>query len=374
MAHIQKRTDRHGYRARYVDPVGKERSRTFRRKIDAQRWLDELTADRLTGRYVDPTRAKTTVGAVADEYLLNPRWKASTRARNRNIIEKHLRPRFGDMAVADMDYEVIQSWVNDQVAAGASAGTVRKHASVLSGVLTVAVKTKRLAANPVPQADLPRQRLAKRRYLTHKQVEALADASGDYSDVVLTLAYCGLRIGELAALRIGNVNALRRRFQVEESVTEVDGKLEWSSTKDHQRRSVPYPAFLADAIETRMDGRGPDDLLFGTGRGAPLRVRNMRRDWFDRAAVEAGIKGLTPHELRHTAASLAVSVGANVLAVQRMLGHEKASMTLDTYSDLFDSDLEAVAEQLSTARAENLTARRRPGASSGEDYESKYVI
>lgn len=85
----------------------------------------------------------------------------------------------------------------------------------------------------VPQADLPRQRLAKRRYLTHKQVEALAGASGDYFDVVFTLAYCGLRIGELAALRVGNVNALRRRFQVEESVTEVDGKLEWSSTKDH---------------------------------------------------------------------------------------------------------------------------------------------
>ncbi len=123
-----------------------------------------------------------------------------------------------------------------------------------------------------------------------------------------------------------------------------------------------------------MDGRGPDDLLFGTGRGTPLRVRNMRRDWFDGAAVEAGLKGLTPHELRHTAASLAVSVGANVLAVQRMLGHEKASMTLDTYSDLFDSDLEAVAEQLSAARAEHLTASTRPTPGGGEDCESKTAV
>jgi integrase len=47
---------------------------------------------------------------------------------------------------------------------------------------------------------------------------------------------------------------------------------------------------------------------------------------------------ITPHDLRHTAASLAVSVRANVKAVQRMLGHAKASMTLDTYADLFDED------------------------------------
>lgn len=64
---------------------------------------------------------------------------------------------------------------------------------------------------------------------------------------------------------------------------------------------------------------------------------NFRRDVFD-AAVEAGLDGLTPHELRHTAASLAVSAGANLKAVQRMLGHASAAMTLDAYSGLFDDD------------------------------------
>ena len=77
-----------------------------------------------------------------------------------------------------------------------------------------------------------------------------------------------------------------------------------------------------------------------------MRVGNARRGWFDRAAREIGVPGLTPHELRHTAASLAMSAGANVKAVQRMLGHAKASMTLDVYTDLFDDDLEAVAERL----------------------------
>jgi len=64
------------------------------------------------------------------------------------------------------------------------------------------------------------------------------------------------------------------------------------------------------------------------------------------AANAAGLEGLTPHELRHTAASLAVSAGANVKAVQRMLGHASAAMTLDVYSGLFDDDLDGVAERL----------------------------
>ena len=72
-------------------------------------------------------------------------------------------------------------------------------------------------------------------------------------------------------------------------------------------------------------------------------------DGFDDAAVAVGLDGLTPHELRHTAASLAVSSGANVKAVQRMLGHVSAAMTLDVYSSLFDGDLDGLANRLDEA-------------------------
>ncbi|MDT4913712.1 MAG: hypothetical protein QOC66_2840 [Pseudonocardiales bacterium] len=81
---------------------------------------------------------------------------------------------------------------------------------------------------------------------------------------------------------------------------------------------------------------------------------------FDRAAATTGAPGLTPHELRHTAASLAVSAGAHVKAVQRMLGHASASMTLDTYADLFDDDLEAVAARLGELRAKARVAPPLP--------------
>ncbi|MGN6780321.1 MAG: tyrosine-type recombinase/integrase, partial [Marmoricola sp.] len=77
-----------------------------------------------------------------------------------------------------------------------------------------------------------------------------------------------------------------------------------------------------------------------------------RVGWFDDAAAAVGIKGLTPHEMRHTAASLAVASGASVKAVQKMLGHASASMTLDVYAGLFDDELDGVAERLDLAAQE----------------------
>ncbi|WP_433661627.1 hypothetical protein ACQPW1_05205 [Nocardia sp. CA-128927] len=84
----------------------------------------------------------------------------------------------------------------------------------------------------------------------------------------------------------------------------------------------------------------------------------MRRAWWNNAAVTAGMRGITPQEMRHMAASLAVPQGASVLGVQRMLGHDKPSTTLDFYADLFDDDLDEVANRLNSARAEFATAYR----------------
>jgi integrase len=94
----------------------------------------------------------------------------------------------------------------------------------------------------------------------------------------------------------------------------------------------------------------PKDLVFTSPGGAALRVANWRRHCFDRAATEAGLEGLVPHELRHTAASLAIASGASVLAVQRMLGHASATLTLDRYGHLFGDELDAVSEKLDRAR------------------------
>jgi integrase len=106
------------------------------------------------------------------------------------------------------------------------------------------------------------------------------------------------------------------------------------------------PAFLAGDLAGYVVGKVPGELVFTGRHGGVLRNLNSRRDHFDAAATAAGLDGLTPHELRHTAASLAVAAGANAKAVQRMLGHASAATTLDVYAGLFDDDLDGVADRM----------------------------
>jgi hypothetical protein len=139
-----------------------------------------------------------------------------------------------------------------------------------------------------------------------------------------------LRWSELAGLKVARVDLMRRRVEVAEAVTEIDGgTIVWGTPKSHERRSVPIPRFLADDLMPHLAGRAGYDLVFTPPAGGVMRNRTARRAWFNRAATAIGEPGVTPHELRHTAASLAASAGANVKAVQRMLGHASAAMTLD---------------------------------------------
>lgn len=147
-----------------------------------------------------------------------------------------------------------------------------------------------------------------------------------------------------------------------ESVTEIGGKLVTGTPKTHQIRSVPIPAFLLDDMLAATAGKRPDAYVFTAPDGAgPLRLMSWRRRTFDRAARAAGLTDLTPHDLRHTAASLAISSGANVKSVQAMLGHASAAMTLDRYSHLFGDDLDAVADRMATLHAAGAASLRPQG-------------
>jgi integrase len=186
---------------------------------------------------------------------------------------------------------------------------------------------------------------------------------------VLVLAYCGLRWSEIAALRVRDIDLEKRRLSVGAAVVEVDGLgLVWGTPKSHEARSISIPQFIVSDLRDHLNGRADDDLVFTSPEGEVMRNRNSRRAWFNRAASAAGVAGLTPHELRHTAASLAVSAGANVKAVQRMLGHASAAVTLDIYTDLFDDDLEAVADRLDTLRESARVARSLHAAPPSESW------
>ncbi len=179
-------------------------------------------------------------------------------------------------------------------------------------------------------------------FLSHQQVADLAAAAGSYGTLVNVLAYTGLRWGEAAGLRAGRVDLTRRRLAIVEATSEVRGEIIFGTPKTHQRRSVPFPRFLTDPLALLVADKAPDDLVFTSPDGHVLRNTNFRHRVFDQAR-QAGVPGLTPHEERHTAASLAVAAGANIKAVQQMLGHASAAMTLDVYAGLFADDLDAVA-------------------------------
>lgn len=119
-------------------------------------------------------------------------------------------------------------------------------------------------------------------------------------------------------------------------------------TKNHSARTVPVPRFLAPLLATEMGERGDTELLFPSRRGGWLTVGEVR--WvFDPAATAVGLTGLTPHELRHTCASLAIRAGANIKVLQTLLAHKTATLTLDRYGHLFPDDLDRIADAFDLA-------------------------
>jgi integrase len=343
------------YRARYVDDEGRERAKGFRRKGDGQKWLDsEVTAKLATGTYIEPSAGRITVAAVFESWFpAQAHISAKTAASRRSAWNRHVEPQWGKVLLLDVRPATVRAWVAFMVAEGASTPTIENAFGVLRQVLGAAVEDSRIARNPCDGVRLPKRKHSDRGYLSHQQVVALASAVERQSDVVRFLAYTGLRWGEMAALRVQDFDMLRRRVNVSRSVTESGG-LVWSTPKTWERRSVPFPAVLVAELAVLMIGKGRDDLVFTDLRGGVLRNSNWRVRVFRPAVIacqtaDDTFPSITPHDLRHTAVSLAVSVGANVKAVQRMVGHAKASMTLDTYADLFDEDLDDVADRLNAA-------------------------
>lgn len=235
---------------------------------------------------------------------------------------------------------------------------------MLSGVLDDAVRDGKIRTNPARGVKLPRKTSAQSPYLTHAEVQAVAEASG-HELLVYTLAYCGLRWGEATALRVRDVNLLRRRIAVTRAVRYIEGPgFIIGETKGKENRTVPIPGFLAVMLELRMlRASGPDELVFPAPRAEYLRQPGKspvadgvktKVKWWERARDSAGVEWMPPHDLRHTAASLAVSAGASVKAVQSMLRHKSAAMTLDVYSDLFDSDLDDAAARMDAQRGHDL--------------------
>lgn len=323
------------------------RKRGFTSKRQAQDFAATVEVEKMTGSYVAPSAGRILLGDVAEKWMASKvNLSASTAARYRSALDVHILPRFGKTPLVDVTRERLRTWVAD-MATTSSAATVQKNVGVLSQILDQAVEDSRIVSNPAAGLDLPRIDHEERRYLSFEQVDLLAKAADTNALLVYVLAYTGIRFGEAAALTVADVNLERSRLRIHRSATVVDSKIVVSSTKSNKGRDVPLPQFLAEMLAKHTESMSPEQLVFPDSRGGYLRANNVRRRWWNDAVKASGVpEGLTPHELRHTAASLAITAGANIKTLQRMLGHASAALTLDRYGHLFDDDLGMVAERL----------------------------
>lgn len=338
------------YRARYRDVRGKEHSRHFKRKADAVRWLAAAETARGRGEWVDPSLGKVRIGEWAPVWLATQvQLKASTRARYELALRRHILPTWERVQLSAVAFGDVGTWVQGLTAVGLAPATVRYAYRVFSLMLAHAVHDGRLPRNPAAGVRLPRLVRHEPVFLDHGQVAKLAQAVGEYGLFVRFLAYTGLRWGEATALRVHRLDLERRRVHVVAAVSSVGGKLVEGAPKSHRHRSVPLPRFLAAELVPHVEGLKPDGLVFTAAAGGPLRSANFRQRVWLPAVKSLGLPALRVHDLRHTAASLAVGSGANVKAVQQMLGHASAAMTLDVYAGLFSDDLDSVADRLDEA-------------------------
>lgn len=357
------------YQVRYRTPDRKQtKKRGFKTKRDAEAFAATVEVSKLTGSYVQPTLGRITVGELGPVWLERQSHLKPSSLRPVEITWRlHVEPEWSDARVADIDLDQVEKWIAE-LSARRSATVVIRAYGVLVGILDMAVKAKRLNVNPAKGAgNLPRKVRKDHVYLSHEQVHQLAEEASQHSTMVLTMAYCGIRWGETVGLRVKDLDLLRRRLVVATNAVEVGHEIIEGTPKSHKQRSVPVPQFLVELLARQCEGKDREALVFPGESGKHMRRPRSERGWFDGAVKRAGLERITVHDLRHTCASLAVQAGVNVKALQRMLGHASAAMTLDVYADLFDTDLDAIGDALDSAVLRSSVPKVCPPEATGTD-------
>lgn len=346
------------YRVRYRKPDKSQTDkRGFKTKKEAQLYLASVTVSKAKGDYIDPVEGRKTVSAFHNAWKaerIDP-LKPSSQHAMTTAWRVHVEPKWGHRQLSGIHRSEIAEWIAELNKVRAPQ-TVRRVIFVLSSILAIAARERAVNMNPAVGLQLPKKQRKPARYLTHPQVAVLATCTANDTERTLVelFAYAGPRWGEAAALRVRHLNMLRQRIRIEDNAVIVDGEYKIGTPKQGTARDIPMPTHLVKPLAALCEGKGPDDFVFGDGH-QPLPYPHATSGWFVKAVraaqrIDATIPPITPHDLRHTAASLAVSAGANVKVVQRMLGHASAAMTLDVYAELFEGDLDSVAQAMSAAR------------------------
>ena len=315
------------WRVYWQQPDHTQRNKSgFDRKIDAENWVAENVTTAINkNSYVDPQGGKALIGELGTQWLEARRsiWKPSNFHSNETSWRVHVLPRWGQRRLSQVQHSEVQAWVNE-MSMNRSATVVLRAFGILKGVYETAIRDGRLHKSPTDDIQLPRKTRRKHIYLTPEQLSVLAQNSGIYSPLILVLGLCGLRWGEATALTVADVDFENSRLHVTKSVTKVGSHYALGTPKNWKSRDVPLFAPVSEALRETVRNKEPNDLLFLGERGgyvSPVSIGRNHNCWYKKALESAGLPLLPAHDLRHTAASIAVHSGANVKAVQRMLGH-----------------------------------------------------
>jgi len=297
-------------------PDRSKRKKTFSSERAAKQFEAKLVTSSATGESVDPRGGRTELESVYRSWIASrPDLSAKVRRGYEDNRRLRIQPRFRNWAIAKIDHESIQRWVNEMSASGLSPRTVRWTHTVLKMTLDYAVDDGRLIAkNPATRTKFPPMRRTTHIYLTAREVAELTDACGSQGDVVAILAYTGLRFGELTGLNVEGVDVAARRIRVRRSITQVGGRLvEGNPKSDAGRRSVPIPERLVPAEgSTRWAPAGCSGNCLTTRLATcsgELEAGSQLADW---RSPRSGEKGCACTIWPHTYASLSRRAGADL--------------------------------------------------------------
>jgi site-specific recombinase XerD len=348
MASIDKRSG--GYRVRYRDPLGRQRTRQFRRKTDADRFAREVEVDKNRGAWIDPRSADMPLSEWVETFMSLARSLApTTQETYRRDLDRYVLPRFGARRLGHLGAEEIEQWLNDELASGLASSSVHRHYRTLRRVLQTAVEKDRLQKNPCDRVRPPKVTTRKMAVLDWPQCVALAEAHSDRYRALIYLALdSGMRWSELTGLRRDHVEVERRKVRVTEQLVQLADRSrvrrvpKTSAGARSITISATTAAILGHHLELYAEPEA-DALVFTNGAGAPITHSSFQTHHFKPALAAAGVTSRF-HDLRHTSVALAISAGAHPKAIQVRMGHSSITVTLDRYGHLFPELDEAIAD------------------------------
>jgi integrase len=347
MASMRRHPVSGNWNVRYRDPTGKQRSKTFKRQVDAKAFMLDVETDKRRGTYIDPQAGETPFGVYAQ------RWQAArvdkapaTRNRDASYLRSLILPVLGNRPVGSIRTSEIETWL----ATLNRADTTRTKAlQIVRSILELARRDRAIPVNPAADVKSPGtepERTGKA--LSDDDVAEILAAAEQVDEatapVVWLMARCGLRIGEALAVHRTDINLAAGTLTVRRALNR-SGEL--VATKGRKRadqgRTIPMPPDLAERLRVHLAATvAPiDGLIFTAPKGGTIRYTNWRQRVWAPIVETAGVDA-NPHDLRHTCATRLFTVDRwNPAEVQRFLGHSDPRITLGIYTHVSSDDLPA---------------------------------